>query len=90
MPDKFGRPLIEYFRIFRNYSNEEIIKRLYIEWAYGYDETIHQSDIFVFCEEFGIDYDSLTNITADEMEAFGYYGAAEQKRQWETIQKMYQ
>lgn len=81
---------IDYLSLFRNYSNEDIAKWFYIQWAYGCDEDIHQSDVLDVCREFGIDYDSLTNTTAHEMEALGCHRAAEQKRQWETIQKMYQ
>lgn len=51
---------------------EEIIE-MYIDWVYGCDETVHQSDILSACFEYGFDYDEVVKAgDAEGAERFGY------------------
>lgn len=50
----------------------EIVK-MYIDWSYDCDETIHQSDIISACYEAGIDYKMVVEVGDEEgKKRFGY------------------
>lgn len=54
----------------------EEIRQMYLEWAFGADETIRQSDVMCACYENGFSYNEIAEmpLTAEEKRKFGTWG----------------
>lgn len=43
-------------------ANKHLAMELYLDWAYGRDEDIRQSDVISYCAAHGFDYDEIVKL----------------------------